>query len=216
MVILTAIKNKRMSKKIVLIALVLSSFMGYAQQYMLPAASPRQLVEQQFSVSKISVDYGRPAAKGRKIFGELVPFGTVWRAGANDATRITFGQDVLFGGQKIKKGTYALYIVPQAAEWKVILNKGVNNWGAYTYDAKDDVATTTVPVKTSTEKTERFSIGFEDLADNKASVVFKWDNTKAEVPVEVLYPEETQQIIDSLKAIRKAEADMKAKNDPKK
>jgi hypothetical protein len=64
-------------------------------------------------VTKISIEYGRPAVKGRKVFGELVPFGQVWRAGANEATKITFGQEVLFGGQKVKKGTYALYVVPQ-------------------------------------------------------------------------------------------------------
>lgn len=205
-----------MSKRILLIALMMSSAMAFSQQYNLPAASPRQTVEQQFSVSKISVDYGRPAAKGRKLFGELVPFGQVWRAGANEATRITFGQDVLFGGQKVKKGTYALYIVPQEKEWKLILNKGINNWGAYTYDAKDDVAAASVPVKNVAEKTERFTISFEDLADDKTSVVFKWDSTKAEVPVEVLYPAETLQIIDNLKAIRKVEAEMRAKNEPKK
>ena len=119
---------------------------AFAQQYNIPAVSPRQTVEQQFSVTKISVEYGRPAVKGRKVFGELVPFGQVWRAGANEATKITFGQEVLFMVKK-KKEPHALYVVPQEKEWKIILNRGVNNWGAYTYDAKEDVATTTVPVK---------------------------------------------------------------------
>lgn len=205
-----------MSKRILFLGALFIALMGSAQQYNIPAASPRQVLEQQFSISKISIDYGRPAAKGRKIFGELVPFGTVWRAGANEATKISFGQDVLFGGQKVKKGTYALYVLPQANEWKVILNKGVNNWGAYTYDAKDDVATTTVAVKSSTEKAERFTISFDDASDDKVSLVFKWDATKVEVPVENQNPAETQQIVESLKAIRKVEAEIKVKNEPKK
>ena len=82
------------------------SLLVFAQQYNIPAVSPRQVVEQQFSIAKISIDYGRPAVKGRVIFGDLVPFGEVWRAGANEATKITFGQEVLFGGQKAVSYTH--------------------------------------------------------------------------------------------------------------
>ena len=204
-----------MKKLLAAVCISVSAF-SFAQDYSVPAASPRQKVEQQFSMSKITIDYGRPGVKGRKIFGELVPFGQVWRAGANEATRITFGQEVLFGGQKVKKGTYALYIVPQEKEWKIILNRGVNNWGAYTYDAKEDVATTTVPVKMMNEKMERFTINFEDITDEKLNLVFEWDKTRADVPVEILNVEETLQIIDNLKAIKKIESDIKKKNEPKK
>lgn len=203
-------------KKLIFSLALAVSVHAFSQQYNIPAVSPRQTVEQQFSVTKISIEYGRPAVKGRKIFGELVPFGQVWRAGANEATKITFGQEVLFGGQKVKKGTYALYIVPQEKEWKIILNRGVNNWGAYTYDAKEDVATTTVPVKMMNEKMERFTINFEDITDEKLNLVFEWDKTRADVPVEILNVEETLQIIDNLKAIKKIESDIKKKNEPKK
>ena len=203
-------------KKLIFSLALAVSVHAFSQQYNIPAVSPRQTVEQQFSVTKISIEYGRPAVKGRKVFGELVPFGQVWRAGANEATKITFGQEVLFGGQKVKKGTYALYIVPQEKEWKIILNRGVNNWGAYTYDAKEDVATTTVPVKMMNEKMERFTINFEDITDEKLNLVFEWDKTRADVPVEILNVEETLQIIDNLKAIKKIESDIKKKNEPKK
>ena len=203
-------------KKLIFSLALAVSVHAFSQQYNIPAVSPRQTVEQQFSVTKISIEYGRPAVKGRKVFGELVPFGQVWRAGANEATKITFGQEVLFGGQKVKKGTYALYIVPQEKEWKIILNRGVNNWGAYTYDAKDDVATTTVPVKMMNEKMERFTINFEDITDEKLNLVFEWDKTRADVPVEILNVEETLQIIDNLKAIKKIESVIKKKNEPKK
>ena len=205
-----------MKKSIFTFLLLNFSLLVFAQQYNIPAVSPRQVVEQQFSITKISIDYGRPAVKGRVIFGDLVPFGEVWRAGANEATKITFGQEVLFGGQKVKKGTYALYIVPQEKEWKIILNKGVNNWGAFNYDAKDDVVSTTVPVKKMNEKMERFTINFEDITDEKLNLVFEWDKTRAEVPIEILNVEETLQIIDNLKAIKKIESDVKKKNEPKK
>ncbi len=205
-----------MKKSIFTFLLLNFSLLVFAQQYNIPAVSPRQVVEQQFSITKISIDYGRPAVKGRVIFGDLVPFGEVWRAGANEATKITFGQEVLFGGQKVKKGTYALYIVPQEKEWKIILNKGVNNWGAFNYDAKDDVVSTTVPIKKMNEKMERFTINFEDITDEKLNLVFEWDKTRADVPVEILNVEETLQIIDNLKAIKKIESDIKKKNEPKK
>lgn len=203
-------------KKIFLFLCLNVFLSGFSQQYNVPVLSPRQVVDQQFSISKIVIDYGRPAMKGRTVFGDLVPFGQVWRAGANEASKITFGQDVLFGGQKVKKGTYALYIVPQEKEWKVILNKGVNNWGAYTYEAKDDVASTTVPVMATTGKTERFTINFVDISDEKINMVMEWDNTKAVVPVEIQNPAETLQIIEQLKGIRKIESDIKKKNEPKK
>ena len=203
-------------KRLILTFALAISFQAFSQQYNIPAVSPRQNVEQQFSISKISVEYGRPAVKGRKIFGELVPFGQVWRTGANEATKITFGQEVLFGGQKVKKGTYALYIVPQEKEWKIILNKGVNNWGAYTYDTKEDVVSTTVPIKKMNEKMERFTINFEDITDEKLNLVFEWDKTRADVPVEIQNVEETLQIIDHLKNIKKVEGEIRKKNEPKK
>lgn len=202
-------------KKLFLISALAIQVQFFAQQYNIPAISPRQVLEQQFSITKITIDYGRPAVKGRKIFGELVPYNQVWRTGANEATKISFGQDILFGGQKVKKGTYALYIIPQEKEWKIILNKGVGNWGAYNYDAKEDVAVTIVTVQQNKEKTERFTINFEDITDEKLNLVFEWDSTKAAVPLETLNSEETLQIIDHLKAIKKIEADIKKKKEIK-
>lgn len=132
-------------KKIILSAFLAVSISAYSQ-WSTPVASPKQVIEQQFSMSKISVDYGRPAVKGRKIFGELVPYNKVWRAGANEATKITFGQNVNFGGKMVMAGNYSLFVVPQEKEWKVILNSNANQWGAYTYDEKLNIAEVTVPV----------------------------------------------------------------------
>ncbi|MDO4224564.1 MAG: DUF2911 domain-containing protein, partial [Bergeyella zoohelcum] len=161
-------------KKLIFTALFSVSVLGYAQ-YEVPAASPRQKVEQQFSISKISVDYGRPGVKGRKIFGELVPFGKIWRAGANSSTKITFGQSVNFGGKTVPAGTYGLFVLPTEKEWKVILNKDFQQWGAYTYDEKLNVAEVSVPVQKLAEKEEWLDISILPVDTENSNLVFKWD-----------------------------------------
>lgn len=192
--------------------LLASGLQVFAQDYSIPALSPRQKVEQQFSISKITVDYGRPSVKNRKIFGDLVPFNTVWRMGANQATTIKFGQDVDFGGQKVKAGTYAMYALPSEKFWKIMLNKGINNWGAYAYDAKDDVCSIVVPALANA-KTEVFTISFDEISDNKIELSVKWDLLKVAVNISSQNPEETQQIVEQLRAIKKIEGDLKKKSE---
>lgn len=131
-------------KKLLFTALLSASFLTYAQ-YTLPAASPRATVELQFSISKITVDYGRPGVKGRKIFGELVPYNKVWRAGANSSTKIEFRQSINFGGVVVPAGKYGLYIQPTEKDWKIILNSDASSWGT-AYDATKDLYSVVVPV----------------------------------------------------------------------
>ena len=152
-------------KKLLLTTFLALSVAAYSQ-FTLPAASPRQKVEQQFSMSKITVDYGRPGVKGRKIFGDLVPFGKVWRAGANSSTKITFEQSVNFGGKTVSAGTYGLFVIPTEKEWKVILNKDSQQWGAYTFDEKQNVVDVTIPVQKLAEKQEWFVIELNPVDDN--------------------------------------------------
>lgn len=178
-----------------------------AQTLSVPAASPRQNIEQQFSVSKINIDYGRPGVKGRKIFGELVPYNQVWRAGANSSTKITFGQAMNFGGKTVPAGTYGLFIIPTEKDWKVILNKDFQQWGAYTYDAKQDVADVTVPVKKLPSKQEWFEITLDPTDEHNGNLVIKWDMTQAEIPLKPARPEAATKIAEKLKEIKKIEAD---------
>src|SRR5215831_13868709 len=113
-------------KKIVLLSGIVSlciSLSGYSQQLTTPAPSPPQYVKQNFGLSSIELSYSRPGVKGRKIFGDLVPYGKVWRTGANDATTITFGDDVVIDGKKIPAGKYGLLTIPGEAEWTFILSK---------------------------------------------------------------------------------------------
>lgn len=190
-------------KKLLTAALIAVCVSAYSQ-YSLPSASPRQTVEQQFSVSKITVDYGRPGVKGRKVFGELVPYGKVWRAGANSSTKIEFRQPVIFGGASVPPGKYGLYILPAEKDWKVILNSDSQSWGTE-YDASKDRYSVTVPVQSLKEKQEFFEITMEPLDDNALDLVFAWDHVKTVVPVRTANPEVTAKITERLKEIRQIE-----------
>ncbi|PIF45272.1 Protein of unknown function (DUF2911) [Chryseobacterium sp. 52] len=194
-------------KKLLAVLCISVSALSFAQDYSVPAASPRQKVEQQFSMSKVSIDYGRPGVKGRKIFGELVPYGQVWRAGANSSTKITFGQSINFGGKVVPAGTYGLFIVPTEKEWKVILNKDFQQWGAYTYDPKQDVVDVTVPVNKLADKQEWFEITLNPTDENSGNLVIKWDTAQAEVALKPAKPDAVIKISDKLKEIKKIESD---------
>ncbi|MBV9127836.1 MAG: DUF2911 domain-containing protein, partial [Verrucomicrobia bacterium] len=104
-----------------------------------PAPSPHTTLKQRVGVTDIEVDYSRPSARGRKIFGDLVPYGQVWRTGANASTKITFGDEVKFGDKPVPAGKYALYTIPGADEWTVILSKDTSLWGAYKYKPENDL-----------------------------------------------------------------------------
>ncbi len=197
-------------KKIILTAFLAVSVSAYSQ-WNIPAASPRQSVEQQFSMSKISLDYGRPAVKGRKVFGELVPFGQVWRAGANSATKITFEQSIDFGGKVVPAGTYGVFVIPQEKEWKIILNKDANQWGAYSYDERLNIIDITVPTQKLTEAQEVFEIALNPKDENNVDMVFKWDLTKVIVPLKTANPATVIKIVDKLKEIKQIEKDATTK-----
>lgn len=197
-------------KKLLLTTFLALSVAAYSQ-FTLPAASPRQKVEQQFSMSKITVDYGRPGVKGRKIFGDLVPFGKVWRAGANSSTKITFEQSVNFGGKTVSAGTYGLFVIPTEKEWKVILNKDSQQWGAYTFDEKLNVVDVTVAIQKLAEKQEWFEIELNPVDDNSVNLVMKWDFTKVELPLKTGKPETVSKIVEKLKEIKQIERDAAAK-----
>ena len=193
-------------KKLFATALLSCSFLGFSQ-FNVPIASPKQKVEQQFSMTKISVEYGRPGVKGRKVFGELVPFGKVWRAGANSATKVTFEQNVNIGGKDLTAGSYALFVIPMEKEWKVMLNKDANQWGAYTYDEKLNVAEFTVPVQKLSDKQEWFEIAVNPVDIHSAEMLIKWDMTKAAIPIKEWKPEMVAKIIDKLNEIKQIEKD---------
>lgn len=196
-------------KRLLITALFAISVSAYSQ-WTLPAASPRATVEQQFSMSKITVDYGRPGVKGRKVFGDLVPYGKVWRAGANSSTKIEFRQSINFGGVMVPAGKYGLYILPNEKEWKIILNSDSQSWGT-AYDASKDLYSVAVPVQKVADRQEFFEIALQPVDDNAIDLVFKWDNVKAVVPMKTGNPENVARIVDKLKEIRELERSAAAK-----
>ncbi|HER40931.1 MAG TPA: DUF2911 domain-containing protein [Salinimicrobium catena] len=125
--------------------------------------------------------YSRPQTRDREIFGKLVPYGEVWRTGANEATEITLYQDMTVSGKRIKKGTYTLFTIPKENEWTIILNNSTNIWGAYDYQVEKDVARITVPVKKTKTPIEALSMSFEPI-ENGAKLYIGWDDRYVEVP----------------------------------
>lgn len=170
-------------KKVAVLLLSLISLGSMAQGIKTPAPSPTQTLKQDFALSSIEINYSRPAAKGRKVFGDLVPFGKIWRTGANGATKITFGEDVKVGGIPVKSGSYAIYSVPNANEWEIIINKGANNSGLTGYKTEDDVARFKVKPMQLSMNIESFTIMLGNLTASSASVQILWENTAVEFPV---------------------------------
>lgn len=128
----------------------------------------------------VKVSYGQPSKKGREIFGKLVPFGEVWRTGANEATEITFAKDASFGGQSVKAGTYSLFTIPGEKEWTIILNSELKQWGSYDYEKikAKDVLKVTVPVNKVSTSVEKLTFRFE-----KGNMVIEWDTTQVKVSI---------------------------------
>ncbi|MFN8346610.1 MAG: DUF2911 domain-containing protein [Spirosomataceae bacterium] len=130
----------------------------------------------------VRVIYSRPNKNGREVFGTLVPYGKVWRTGANENTEIKFYQDATIQGKKIKAGTYSLFSIPGENEWTIILNSDLDYWGAFKYKPENDVARFTVPSKKSTDTPlENFSIHFPK--GNDAVMRLGWDSTVVELPI---------------------------------
>lgn len=122
-----------------------------------------------------TIDYSRPAMKGRKVFGGLVPFGQVWRTGANEATTFEAKKAVKINGQTLPAGTYALFSIPGEQEWTLIFNKNAKQWGAFKYDEKQDALRLKVKPTKSAAPVEQFTIS----ADKAGTVTLAWENTQA-------------------------------------
>ncbi|WP_285007999.1 DUF2911 domain-containing protein [Pedobacter faecalis] len=152
-------------------------FEGNAQGLKMPQASTSQTVTQAFGLGTITLNYARPNVKGRKIFGGLEPYGTVWRTGANSATTIKFSEDVKIEGQNLPAGEYALFTIPEQNDWTIVFNKEAKQWGSYTYKEANDVLRVKVkPVKLK-DKVETFTIQFSDVYPTTAKLQLMWENT---------------------------------------
>ncbi len=155
---------------------------AYAQTLKTPAPSPSQTVTQAFGIGEVKVEYSRPSVKGRTIFGDLVPYGKIWRTGANAATKVTLGDDMKVNGTAVAAGTYALYTMPSATEWDVMLYKDLALGGNVDeYKSENEVLRFKVKPATMNDKTETFTIAFNNMTSTTCSMDLVWDKTKISI-----------------------------------
>ena len=185
-----------MRKTSVLICLLISFSFSFSQSNKLPEVdkSPMDVsyYPNNYPILKIQnkateplvarILYSRPQKQGRKVFGELVEYGKVWRLGANEATEIEFYKDVKIGGKKVPKGRYTLYAIISENVWTIIVNKDTDTWGAFKYDSKKDLLRTDVPAQRTDESVESMSMFFEKSA-NGISLIIAWEQVKVSLPI---------------------------------
>jgi hypothetical protein len=168
------------------ILLIVSSISLTQAQIETPQPSPNAMVEQVIGLTTVSVEYSRPSMRGRTIFGDLVPYGKVWRTGANENTIIEFSDNVTILGNDIEKGSYAIYTKPMKSQWEVYFYIKTDNWGTPQKWNEDKIAAqVTVDVQKIERTQETFRISFDNLSANKGHLEMVWANTMVEIPIEV-------------------------------
>ena len=177
-----------MKKIIVVLAVFMSQFAVQAQ-IKTPQASPRAIVSQMVGLTEVELNYSRPGAKGRPVFGNLVPFGKLWRTGANENTTISFSDDVIIDGKTLKKGKYALYSVPRIESWDIIFYTATDNWGLpQEFDETKVALRTTVKEEAISKPVESLTINISGLDTSSAYLEIFWENSfvslKFEVPTQ--------------------------------
>ncbi len=177
-----------MKKVIVLLAFIIANF-AIEAQVKTPQPSPKATVEQVVGLTTVNVEYSRPSTKGRSVFGDLVPFGKVWRTGANANTLISFSDDVTIDGKSLPKGKYSLFTLPKADNWEIIFYKTTDNWGNPEEWKETDVAlrANAKPILTD-RKVETFTIGINNVSNDSGDLEISWEKTlialKFEVPTQ--------------------------------
>jgi len=151
----------------------------YPANYPILRIQPNKVTEQLIA----RVVYSRPSKNGRKVFGELVEDGKVWRLGANEATEIEFFRDVKIGGKTVKKGRYTMYALENPTKWTLIINKETDIWGAFKYDATKDLVRVDCDVVKTTDLVESFTMIFEKLTDKSITLTMNWDDEVVKLPI---------------------------------
>lgn len=177
----------KLASSIAALFLLVQIGLGQAQELKVPTLSPIAEVSQEVGLTEVKLSYSRPSAKGRKVFGGLVPFNEVWRTGANASTKLTFTEDVQIHGNALKAGTYALYTIPGETEWTVIVHTNTRHRsiaGDVYKPAEDAFRFKVKPGKTS-GFVETFTIGFGDIATSSFNVIVSWENTEIKFRVDL-------------------------------
>ena len=165
--------------------LLFVSFYGFSQ-LKTPSASTASEIEQVVGLTEIEVDYNRPSKRGRVIFGNLVPFGKIWRTGANSGTEISFSTDVSINGENINEGTYSIFSIPNEDSWQIIFYSDTDLWSVpRNWEESKIIFQSNFKSNTNNKVVETFSISFEDITNNNVNLVFSWDDTNVIVPIDV-------------------------------
>ena len=172
-----------MTKSLWTLALV-ASLAGTAQaQIRTPQPSPSATVSQGVGLGKVTIDYSRPALKGRKMFGDQVPYGKVWRTGANTATKLTLDADMTINGKVVPAGSYALLTIPGENEWTIIINKTAQSFGAFAYKESEDFMRFTTKVEKLATPAEFFTIEFTDFTSTATNIAIRWENAQVKFSI---------------------------------
>jgi hypothetical protein len=158
---------------------------AFAQEILQTRPSPLAIISLRYKNNYVKITYSQPQKKGREIFGHLIPFGQVWRTGANEATEITTTQDIQIDSIVLKAGTYSLFTIPEKDQWTVIINTDVGLWGAYNYDATHDLWRFKVPVHPTHKLYEPFTMIF-DQHNEVANLLMMWDRTQVSIPLKFI------------------------------
>lgn len=161
------------------------SFYSNAQELVLPIASPKASVNQTIGLTDVSVKYHTPSIRGREVWGKLVPYGQVWRTGANEATLVTFSDDVVVQGEKLAAGTYSLFTIPETHDnWTIIFNKNPNQWGAFDYKQSEDVLRVPVQAMPS-DYHETLFFSFTNIKPTSGELNINWEKIRIPIRIEV-------------------------------
>ena len=172
-------------KNLLLLFCIFALSFEVSAQIETPQPSPFTKIEQKVGLTDVTLEYSRPGMRGREIFGELVPFGEIWRTGANANTVITFAHDVEISGQTLKAGSYAIYTIPNLKSWDVIFYSETNNWGVpENWDETNIELTANAEVSELPFPMETFTIFIDDLKNDSAVLNFVWGTTVASLPIE--------------------------------
>ena len=174
-----------MKKVFILLAVAIVNFAVEAQ-VKTPQPSPKCVVNQVVGLTDVTLDYSRPSAKGRTVFGDLVPFGKLWRTGANANSTVSFSDDVVINGTTLKKGKYAIFTLPKADMWEVIFYTATDNWGLpENYDVSKVAVSLNVDPKMMNIAEESFEIGIGNITNDSATLDISWEKTMVSVKFEV-------------------------------
>jgi hypothetical protein len=146
-------------------------------------ASPHDQASAALGGKRVTIQYGRPYKKGRPIFGALVPYGQIWRTGADEATILTTEGDIMIGTLRVPRGSYALFTLPEKNQWTLVVNKTAKQWGAFSYNTKEDLGRVPMKLGGAAAPVEQFTIELEPAGERKATLKLSWDKVVASVPL---------------------------------